>query len=261
LKEKLEDNTFDVDSQAIFASIARFGAKETIPLLQGAWSLVWYDLNEETLNFLRNSERPMWFSYSKELDRLLWASEYHMLQAAAGLSSGTNKIELYTEDKTRYQCWETPVDKWLSFKMEQFLKPGESLPKPLSKTLKGKEPVVAAAAGSSDPFSMGGSTGGSTHSTTKSHSSDNRPDKRTVVTLLCNDDKPFGDELTVEEFLAIAEYGCSWCGTKVDPLDNGITLFARDQILLCPRCATGVTPEQSKKGASAKIYVKNLSNK
>src|SRR3546814_3133548 len=58
LDKKLGEDT-DVDSQAIIKSIATFGIEETVPLLQGAWALVWFDMEAQTLNFLRKDERPL----------------------------------------------------------------------------------------------------------------------------------------------------------------------------------------------------------
>jgi len=46
----------------------------------GAWALVWWDKGEETLNFLRNKERPLWIAFTKSNDTLFWASELWMLE-------------------------------------------------------------------------------------------------------------------------------------------------------------------------------------
>lgn len=260
LKAKLEQD-YDVDSEAIIASIDRFGIKETAKMLQGAWALVWYNLEDETLNFLRNDQRPMWLAYSDDFTRIVWASQYHMIQAAAGLSEGANKFSLYTEKKTSYQCWDTNPDQWYSFKMEQFLTPGKSPPKPTSRTVKGKEPppVAAVAAGTSDPFGRdtAGHTTRTSHSTTTSRSNDNIR----LITIICDEKDPFGGEMSKEEFVELAKYGCSWCGKLVDVLDEGITIFQRDEILLCPTCSTGVPangPGNSNKGASTRIHVRNI---
>lgn len=85
---KLDDHKdFAVDSQTLYHNIEKNGVKETIRRLGGinnAWSLVWWDKKEETLNFLRNKERPMWMCRSEDEKVLFWASEPWMLEAALG---------------------------------------------------------------------------------------------------------------------------------------------------------------------------------
>jgi hypothetical protein len=51
--------TYVVDSHAICASIATRGAKETLALIDGAFSLVWFDSRDRSLNICRNYERPL----------------------------------------------------------------------------------------------------------------------------------------------------------------------------------------------------------
>jgi glucosamine 6-phosphate synthetase-like amidotransferase/phosphosugar isomerase protein len=88
LLEKLVGEKFNTDSEALFAAIEKLGAKEVIPQLQkgrdslkGAWSLVWWDTKDRTLNFLRNEHRPMWYCYSEDFKQIFWASEFWMLDA------------------------------------------------------------------------------------------------------------------------------------------------------------------------------------
>jgi hypothetical protein len=88
-KHILDDSRFyDVDSENLYHHIQKFGARDAIKNLNGAWSLVWWDKRDTTLNFLRNEERPMWTCTSKDTRTLLWASEPWMLEAAAA----NNKI-------------------------------------------------------------------------------------------------------------------------------------------------------------------------
>lgn len=50
----------EVDSHAICVSIAKIGYKETIKKINGAFALIWTDSRNKTLNFIRNSQRPLW---------------------------------------------------------------------------------------------------------------------------------------------------------------------------------------------------------
>jgi len=75
---------FDTDSEALFNCIDKDGVEDTIPLVGGAWSLLWYDVLNDEVNLLRNSERPMTFAFSKDRKTLFCASEMWMILAACG---------------------------------------------------------------------------------------------------------------------------------------------------------------------------------
>jgi hypothetical protein len=82
-KHKLVDShLFSVDSENLYHHIETEGLRSFLDVAEGAWSLVWWDKVESTLNFLRNKERPMWLAESKNGDFLFWASEAWMLDVA-----------------------------------------------------------------------------------------------------------------------------------------------------------------------------------
>lgn len=76
-----DHDKFDTDSEAIYYNIGEFGPKEALKDLKGAWSLVWWNRVDHTLNFLRNKERPMYWTLSESKREMYWASESPMLQA------------------------------------------------------------------------------------------------------------------------------------------------------------------------------------
>ena len=81
---KLPDSReYDVDSENIFHAIDTMGIEETVPLLDGAYALVWWDAVEENLNFLRNKERPLCYAFDTDGKNLYWASEAGFLRLAA----------------------------------------------------------------------------------------------------------------------------------------------------------------------------------
>lgn len=73
---------FPVDSDNLYYHMSVKGEADLWTKLFGAASLVWWDSKEETLNFLRNKDRPMYLAYDKEHTVVCWASEYYMLLAA-----------------------------------------------------------------------------------------------------------------------------------------------------------------------------------
>lgn len=76
----LEDHKdFVVDSDNIFYHLALHGVEETIKSLDGAYALTWYDKSDNTINFLRNEERPLTFARLTD-GSIFWASERQMLE-------------------------------------------------------------------------------------------------------------------------------------------------------------------------------------
>lgn len=77
---------FDVDSENLYHHMARNGVDETIPKLNGAFALTWYDKIDGTVNLIRNDERSLFFTYTEDMKTVLWASEDWMLLVAAAQS-------------------------------------------------------------------------------------------------------------------------------------------------------------------------------
>ena len=82
-KHKFEDgHTFKVDSQALLNHISLKGVEDAIEIADGAWALVYWNGAEQTINFLRNKERPLVGCFSENGATLFWASESWMLSVA-----------------------------------------------------------------------------------------------------------------------------------------------------------------------------------
>lgn len=80
---------FETDSEAIFQNIKLRGLKETLKELSSktpAYALVWYDTKERTLNFIRNSKRPLYFASFCNNTGFAWSSEKEHL--SLGLKTG-----------------------------------------------------------------------------------------------------------------------------------------------------------------------------
>ncbi len=83
-KYKLPDaHNFETDSEALYSHINKVGIDEAMKEVDGAYALVWYNKDTNTLNMLRNKERPMNFAFSKDKKALFFASEAWMMQAIA----------------------------------------------------------------------------------------------------------------------------------------------------------------------------------
>lgn len=74
LKSKHKLN-FDVDSEAVCYLMNKIGLEETINEIDGAFALAWWDAKTQTVNFIRNHERPLCYTVSTNNRRLIFASE------------------------------------------------------------------------------------------------------------------------------------------------------------------------------------------
>lgn len=241
---------FDVDSLAIFTHIARFGVQKTIPLLQGAWALVWYDKKENTLNFLRNKERSFWTAVSKDYTKVFWASEWPMIQAAIGLSPSPYDMDKSIEG---YTYFATDIDEWYCFDLDK-LRDKQDTTYPLTAAkkgqLKGKEPasVVTYYNGTTPFHHNGNATTVHTQSTPNKNSSTTRGSTgRTgveFVNIVADKSDPFGGFLPLDRFAELANFGCSWCNGNISVDTVGVTVVNEDDIILCPNCS--VDPSQNR---------------
>lgn len=86
------------DSTAIAMSIARRGPIETLEMLEGAYALIWYNIEEGTLNFARNTERTLYMCQEDKNNGWFAASEAGMLKWLADRNSiGVKQIALLKE--------------------------------------------------------------------------------------------------------------------------------------------------------------------
>ena len=139
-----------VDSEVLFEHLAKNGPEDTFPEISGAWACVWWDDNEKTLNFIRNSERPLWFTWSKNSRQLYWASETWMFGAIERPGETRYGIDLWEGDESKGKYIELPVDTLWSF--EILTENRNNMNKPLFKMrppriIKGKPPVVRSHSG------------------------------------------------------------------------------------------------------------------
>lgn len=109
-KNNQRDDT-GTDSEMIYESMKFFGVSETLKNLSGALALVWYNSDNETINFARNYERELWFTFSEDGRKLLWASEPYFLKLACDRSL------LYASKLKIEEPKLLPIGKWYSWKV------------------------------------------------------------------------------------------------------------------------------------------------
>ena len=75
------ERDFDTDSETLIFNIDKHGIDKVWGMLEGAAALVFYNLKEGSLNFIRNKERPLFYSQLKDDSGLFWASEPWIIEA------------------------------------------------------------------------------------------------------------------------------------------------------------------------------------
>jgi hypothetical protein len=123
----LDQQYFTVDSENLFHMINETTIDETLPQLEGAWSLVYWDKRENHLHFIRNKERPMWIATSEDDKSIMWASEDWMIHIAAG----RNNLKMRPPTQTK-------IDRLYTF----FIGADGSIEEKEGREIKGKEPFV-----------------------------------------------------------------------------------------------------------------------
>jgi predicted glutamine amidotransferase len=134
-RSTLDDSSyFDVDSECLLHNIALHGVEKVIPKIKGAYALVWYDKTTNTINFLKNSQRPLWTAMTKDKDVLFWASEYWMLDM---LRSEHGKRQEFQMDKEENQFFPLPDDTLTRFRIDTSKEATKVFTKLQSKVIEG----------------------------------------------------------------------------------------------------------------------------
>jgi hypothetical protein len=109
------------DTQKIFRSIDEKGIDWTWERLNGAAALVWWNDEDETLNFIRNSQRPLCFAWNPAHNVLAWASEGWMLQVASKSSVANLNLEKKKDENDKptdnNAVFSFPTDTLFSYKV------------------------------------------------------------------------------------------------------------------------------------------------
>jgi predicted glutamine amidotransferase len=294
LLEDIVGEKFNTDSEALFAAIAKIGVKEVIPkitkgkdMAKGAWSLVWWDTTDMTLNFLRNEHRPMWYCYSDDFKQIFWASEFWMLDAALQKSGNYSlfKKQSTKDPEKSFRFFQTDPDVLYSVNVEKLAKGGKDRPKLSVTKLAGKEPVAAAPGapfvfrGTSQQHGSGcgnGTTSGTHTPLSKRNTKTTTTLKNTLsakdggsITLYGDLQRPYAGYYNRQgfHFLGTAYSGrsngpeCSWCHETVPYGQPGLTIYSRDNVILCAKCS-GHNPTEftltSDFAPATRIYVPKL---
>ena len=122
---------YGTDSEALLNEIANIGVEDAMAKADGAWALVWWDMEKDQVHFLRNSERTLYYTVTKDGKNLYYASEPWFLTAALGRHAVEHSgVRLLPED-TMF-TWDIRTE----YKDEYSVNPDER------RKVHGKKPVV-----------------------------------------------------------------------------------------------------------------------
>lgn len=108
--------TGESDSKAICRALFEGDPQKFVQNSYGAYALIWVDLEKQTLNFLRNDERPLWFCEEKDtmvngqVTTLWWASEPWMMTMTLSRYPSYNKDKMRVFQLPKNEHWSFPLD-------------------------------------------------------------------------------------------------------------------------------------------------------
>lgn len=106
---KIKPDDFGTDSETVLANMNEHPLKEVFSKLDGTWAFVWYDNRDNSVNFLRNSARELYYTYSLDRQTLFWASETGFLEAALTRNNIKYK-EFHKVPEDKHVRWTIPQD-------------------------------------------------------------------------------------------------------------------------------------------------------
>ena len=71
---------YDTDSETVCHNFLHNGVEKTLKTVRGSFCFVWHDSKDDSLNFVRNAERPMAFAVTKDKSLIFYGSEVGMLK-------------------------------------------------------------------------------------------------------------------------------------------------------------------------------------
>lgn len=181
-----------VDSAQVAMAMSLIGEKEVLERATGAFAFVWHDAKDGTLNFARNTDRPLKFCYVKDENTMWWMSERAMLWAALD----RNKIII------EGPMYNVPEKLWFKFNPKN-LREYTTIPF-VHRSLGGTRSTAVTAG--TDKATTGGNTAASGTSTNDNKGDWNRGARiaaaqgRLITTLLAGCKKPTKKEIEEREF-------------------------------------------------------------
>lgn len=193
---------FEVDSHVLYNHISKHGLQDALSKTLGAAALVWFDYASQTLNFYHNSERPLHYATSEDLQTGFLVSEPWMVQAAAS-RQGVKITEVREVIEDHLCSIELPKNTY-----------GAKLQKPNITAVQQRKPVITAYQGG---WSQGKGVGGAVNESSTTPSQTNTQPRQSTSGLSL----PKGVHVTYAgETIQVHRYHWAVLYEEVDPSES-----------------------------------------
>jgi predicted glutamine amidotransferase len=129
IERELGRGAFGTDSEAFLNLIAERGAKKALAEAKGAWALSYWNSDDDSINLLRNKERPLTYAMTDDGEVIMWASEAWMLRIACD----RNEVKLTENQAKAPAIYWVPEDTLLSWPIPSFQKDEKKFAPPVRK--------------------------------------------------------------------------------------------------------------------------------
>ena len=102
-----------VDSDAIAWAMSVDEPEEVLPKIQGAYALVWHDSRDNSINFARNNERPLWLVHNTNKSVMFFGSEKETV-----LGSLNNHVTGECRISNLSEPYKLKPGRWLKIKLD-----------------------------------------------------------------------------------------------------------------------------------------------
>lgn len=99
-EDYLANDTDFTDSEIVLYCVYRWGIEKVYEHISGAWALIFYRESDQTISFIRNSQRTLHYYQCPQTECIYWSSEEKMLRFAIERElklHGAIKIEKFKE--------------------------------------------------------------------------------------------------------------------------------------------------------------------
>jgi predicted glutamine amidotransferase len=131
LKDLEKNVEAETDSEQLIATIDALDGNipEALSLAEGAWALSIYDTEDNTINLVRNAQRPLHYAMSESRKTLYWASEAWMLSGILA-RNGIKHKGVVAIDPDQLLSWGVPVNSREIFHENPTITPAEGKQRP-----------------------------------------------------------------------------------------------------------------------------------
>lgn len=227
---------YGTDSECALAGFDKTGVEDVVPKLTGAWAFTWYDERNNSINFLNNGKRTLFYALDKWKRTMYYASEMEMLDLVLSRNNIDYEDDVYSfVPDTLYTYDLKAKDKW--FQTEE------------TKEIKGKEVAAQTVIPFRDTEVDTARTSGTNTKTIIQEQPSiknlfsSKPPKEYQVRSIGGIKKGRNSLiLSNDRYNSLLDNGCCWCGSKINIGEKFHWINQED--VLCEDCTSNPMARQ-----------------